>query len=471
MVQGAANGLTGAGAASGARRLDVDTLAPVDDAETAGWPNIEFPQAAVVGVADRLIEEFYRLNGAEPAHLCIDFRSSTFIEIATLQLITSHILRRYRLGCATKLRLPAGDAGLNARHFLRRWSYADVFETLFRTKKFAHFVDRADRRYFAGSPTGGDPGDPYAGAVVRHSTREGEISYRKEAYRFFGFRTWLLSDDMDKRQFVEQERKRWKDADPLIAETLNRRLKAPVTPDAAAEHSRVNSERLVVGRIVFQAITNALRHARASVLQASSHMVERIVIGGAVDKRAAKTDTFFTLVYWDDGESMYATLRRALEAGLPISHPTRMTAAYLIDARKPTEPDRKAHIISSTVVPTNASSDEELLISTIFPGITCDVKDAERLASLGLEEDDPRLAVPGHGLFVLIQTAVELFGGSVAFRTGNFFMNISGLTEKRWQQQRVEGPRPSYKIKINRSEPAFLGNMVTVRLPLSGPSQ
>jgi hypothetical protein len=181
-----------------------------------------------------------------------------------------------------------------------------------------------------------------------------------------------------------------------------------------------------------------------------------------------KTNNFFTLVYWDDGESMYATLRKALSANLPINHPTTLKATYLIDPRKRSDTNGQPRIVSSSEIPTNESSDKELLISTIFPGVTCDVKNSEQLASLGLEEDDPILSVPGHGLFVLTQTAVELFGGSVAFRTGNFFMNVSALTEWEWRQQNLSGPKPIYKIKTNRSEPAFLGNMVTVRLPLGG---
>ena len=440
--------------------------------ETADWPCITFPQSAVVGKADKLIEAFYASNPVEPAKLVFDFSKSSFIEIATLQLITSHIVRRNSLGHITKFRLPSGDKGLDARHFLRRWKYAAIFSEIFgKNNPFREFVDTADHKYFSGSPTGGDSGDPYAGAVVRHEDRHGEITYRIEAYRFFGFKTWLLSQDVDKRRFVEEEKMRWRNADPLIIETLNRRLKTLPAAKLSTEDSSVNGEKLVMGRIVFQAITNALRHPRASILQASSHMGDRPIPAAETPTGFARTDNFFTLVYWDDGESMYATLRKALSANLPINHPTSLKATYLVDPRKPSAMNRQPRIVSSLEIPTNESSDKELLISTIFPGVTCDANDSQRLASLGLEDDDPKLALPGHGLFVLVQTAVAIFGGSVAFRTGNFFMNVSALTEREWHHQNLPGPKPTYKIKTDRSEPAFWGNIVTVRLPLGRPEK
>ena len=438
--------------------------------ETASWPCITFPTRAVVGRAEQLIQAFYLVNPVEPSKLVFDFSDSVFIEIATLQLILSHIRRRHFWGHTTKLRLPSGDNGLDARHFLRRWKYAEVFSKIFGKKQpFSSFVDTADQKYFAGSPTGGDPGDPYAGAMARHEDRFGERTYRIETYRFFGFKTWLLSHDVDKRRFVEEEKKRWRNADPIIMETLNRRLKTPPSARSPSEPSSVNNEKLVVGRVAFQAITNALRHPRASVLQASSHMSDRIRPAGA--SGLSRTNNFFTLVYWDDGESMYATLRKALMANLPINHPTSLSTTYLVDPRKPSDANGQPRVVSSLEIPTNKSSDKELLISAIFPGVTCDAKDSERLASIGLEEDDPILAVPGHGLFVLVQTAVELFGGSVAFRTGNFFMNVSALSDWEWRQQNLSGLKPVYKIKIEESTPAFLGNMVTVRLPLGGPEK
>ncbi len=435
--------------------------------ETADWPCITFPSAAVIGKAEELINAFYTSDPVEPGKLVFDFSTSVFIEIATLQLITSHIRRRHSLGYITKLRLPSGNKGLDVRHFLRRWRYAETFSEIFGKKNpFKAFVDTADHKYFFGSPTGGDPGDPYAGAMVRHEDRYGERAYRIETYRFFGFKTWLLSQDVDKRRFVEEEKKRWRNADPLIIETLNRRLKTPPAARSSTEHSSVNNEKLVMGRIVFQAITNALRHPRAAILQASSHMADRLTSAPTTPTGFTKTDNFFTLVYWDDGESMYATLRKALDANLPINHPTSLKATYLVDPGKPSDMDRQPRVVSSSEIPASGSSDKELLISTIFPGVTCDVKDSERLATVGLEEDDPVLALPGHGLFVLVQTAVELFGGSVAFRTGKFFMNVSALNEREWRQQNLPGSKPTYKIKTDQSAPAILGNMVTVRLPL-----
>ncbi len=65
------------------------------------------------------------------------------------------------------------------------------------------------------------------------------------------------------------------------------------------------------------------------------------------------------------------------------------------------------------------------------------------------------------GLHVLVNTVVDVFGGSLAFRTGSLFMNI-----RRADRSDDEA---KYRAKIARASdavPPFLGNMLTIRLPI-----
>lgn len=166
---------------------------------------------------------------------------------------------------------------------------------------------------------------------------------------------------------------------------------------------------------------------------------------------------------------MYKTLAKAIDQGLPIRHDTRYRAKYFVKSGSSSD-SNGPRLLDSTLIPGRESSDEDLLISTLFPGVTCDVEDREGNSRIGWE-DRPEMAVPGHGLFFLVDAAVSVFGGSVAFRTGNLFMNVSAPSNQDRIQSESQNSTPGYKIKIIKRKTNFLGNMVTVRLPLDGRAQ
>jgi hypothetical protein len=83
-----------------------------------------------------------------------------------------------------------------------------------------------------------------------------------------------------------------------------------------------------------------------------------------------------------------------------------------------------------------------------------------------VEEQQGGRALPGMGLFVLVDVVLSIFRGAVAFRTGRFFMNVRNPSGK---ERELHGAK--YRVKIVRDPqqtPPFHGNMVTVRLPLQG---
>lgn len=434
--------------------------------ETSDWQMIELPAVAVAGPVEDAIEEFYRTAGEEPQRLCINLGATRYVEIAALQIITAHVAARSRRNLITKLRLPSDSGGLNVRHFLRRWQYAAALQDVTRCS-FDTFVDKRDLQYFVGSAGTGDAGDPYAPQVVRYTDRHREIVYSRESYRFFKFTTWQLSDRSDKAAIIEDERRRWKSVQQVVVETLRRSLK--IAPTASEHSSSIDTEKYLVGRVMLQAMTNSLRHPRASVLQASSHMAQTAI----TDKTAASgfrlADSHFTLVYWDDGNPMHSTLREALNEQRAIHFESENAATYLAIHKNELDKTEHVSVKRSNDIPTRASSDEDLLLATLFPGVTCDVSGQSRVQSRDLEREDRLLAVPGHGLFVLIQAVVELMRGTVSFRCGDLFMNVSHLSDAEWLKTKKSGRKPQYRVKIRRIPefiPGFLGNMVTVRLPL-----
>jgi hypothetical protein len=433
--------------------------------ETTDWQTVELPSVATVGAVEDAIEAFYRVASEDPSRLCIDLSAARYIEIASLQTITALIAARCRRDLITKLRLPAGASGLNARHFLRRWQFAEALQDVTR-KSFPSFVDKADLKYFAGSGAG-DIGDPYAPQLVKYSDRHGEVVYSKESYRFFKFTTWQLSNRSDKAAIIEDERRRWKSVEQVVVETLRKSLRIQ---NSLPDGGRVDTEKYLVGRVMLQAMTNSLRHPRASVLQASSHMAQTPVADRTRPSGFTLVDRQFTLVYWDDGNPMHSTLRRALNEDRPIHFASDNTARYLVVCTNEVDKTEHIQVKQSDDIPTRSASDEDLFLATLYPGVTRDVSGQSRMAPSELEREDRLLAVPGHGLFVLVQAVVELMRGTVSFRCGDLFMNVSYLTDDDWIKSKKTGRKPSYRVKIRRLPefvPGFLGNMVTVRLPLN----
>ena len=66
------------------------------------------------------------------------------------------------------------------------------------------------------------------------------------------------------------------------------------------------------------------------------------------------------------------------------------------------------------------------------------------------------------GLYVLTNTTIDVFGGMLSFRTKNYFMNIKAHVDK-------SNAKSNYQVKVKKYGswvPNFVGNMVTIRLPL-----
>ncbi len=190
-------------------------------------------------------------------------------------------------------------------------------------------------------------------------------------------------------------------------------------------------------------------------------------------------DNFLTIVYWDDGKSMLETLKGALFAGLPIHHQTGITASYLAALDNYDDTLRRATVFTSTDVPSEQASDQEFLLATLFPGVTSDVRGRTIMIDQNTEQENKALVKPGMGLHVLISTALDIFGGEVAFRSNRYFMNVSRLSKGQWPYYRKrynikDETKPDYRITVSEFPtrvPEFLGNMITIRLPLSHDDQ
>jgi hypothetical protein len=176
-------------------------------------------------------------------------------------------------------------------------------------------------------------------------------------------------------------------------------------------------------------------------------------------------DAHFTVSFWDDGKSMTSTLKSAIDLdqkNVRQKYPTDLDTNYLFKYYEGQNLVEE-QALDSTLPLDSATPLRLLLLAAIFPGVTCDASGKGHRVHKELEKAEPILATLGMGLFALVRTVVDKFDGSVAFRTGKYFMNV--------KRAKGNSRKEQYQVKIVAkppTTPAFLGNLVTVRLPLQG---
>jgi hypothetical protein len=426
---------------------------------------------ALIGDFERAIDECFQQNDFRHERLTIDLSDVTYVEIPTLQSIIALALSRQRQGLITLLRVPGGEAGKRARDYLRRIEFPKAVSLALKTR-FVNFVAPEDHHYFKG--LGGDSHSlgfsfsPRQRAWRRYQS-EGtapRVDEGLEAEEFFPFTTWCLPEYQEKGRVADEALDAW--SVQTVVSVLDKHLR--VSPEAAdlsvnsTPRRWQSSGQYVASRIVFEAMINAIRHPGATYIQTSSLLNK--YRPGIYWEEAQKRH--FTVTFWDDGASMYDTLKSAIHEGLSVRHhyPKRFETNYDLNLVDDNTGKQFSQIISSAETPQKDTPDHVLLLSTIFPGVTRDVTGKGHRVHPELAISEPELATQGMGLFALVRTAVDLFGGSIAARSGSYFMSIKAGSKKQTMVR--------YQVKIVKkrsSSPPFLGNMLTVRLPLRLPSE
>lgn len=417
---------------------------------------------ALVGQLEAEIDKIHAAESGEPDELVFDFADVSFTEPTTLQYVISLTLARARRGRTTKLRLPAGEAGARVRDFLRRWRFPGAFSAVTGIR-FFDFVDPLDHHYFRG--LGGDRRPTrYSDAT---GDAEGVSESSTDAPRFFPFTTWKLTDYLESARISDEALDTW--SDELVLSVLDRHLQ-PVNGGSELASSGV----YVASRIVFEAMTNAIRHPGANFIQSSSVLrtpraAAAVASSRTPQKSAAdaamstQPDEHFTVTFWDDGTSMGKTLQAAILDGRSVRHeyPAALDTRYWLTlVQAESEVSHDSHLIDSRAELDRGTPAHIALLATIFPGVTSDVSGRGFRVHPELQSSEPVLATQGMGLFALVRTAIDRFGGAVTFRTGTYFMSVKRARSTQDADYRV-------KIIVKaKSTPEFLGNMITIRLPL-----
>jgi hypothetical protein len=368
-------------------------------------------------------------TGTEP--LVIDLANVAFLEVVAGLYLLSAIRTFLAEGREVQIRLPSKDedVGRRVRDFLRVWSFPEAAEVA-SGRRFRELVAEEDHRFFYEGikyyPSGAKWLPPSENPSSVRNRSAARALAELERTRFFGF----IPHDLATASpvgIIEEEWGHWRG--DLVSSVLGHYL-----GDDGSEMPR---------DVIQELLLNAVRHPQAKMM---------MIVSG-VNRDRDENPTALTVSVWDDGEGVVETLRGCLDEQRSI----RVTDVeehehFHLKAKgwEPAEP-----VIDPKTWVSDRCSDQELLLASMFQGIT---RRAESTS------DNPELDLfayegIGEGLFHLYQSVIGHLGGSIAVRTGNFFMNL---------RANKSGARSYHAMVADYRQhgwPPFQGNMFTVRVP------
>lgn len=273
---------------------------------------------------------------------------------------------------------------------------------------------------------------------------------------FFSITSLPFDTDLNKSNSVDEEVNKWDNQNLL--EILRNHL----------EGFTENTSEMLPGTIVWETMTNAQRHGKASKIYTASFFNRK--------------HKHFTLSYWDDGINIYKTLLKALKDGLEIRMPNSSSNQdniinhfSFLSKNKNNKSDFEYIYSDSTpnikTEEYNILIEKKLLIASLFPGITSDVagKTFRKKAKKSLQNIDE----PGNGLSSLLNVVIDILNGNVAIRVGKYFINIKKPTVTEYKKYKENEPAyrfdKLYSLTISdysKYDFDFEGNMITIRLTL-----
>lgn len=381
-----------------------------------------------IGDFDRLVSATLDDKTNIPKQLILNLREVKYFEVACLIYLTSLIKSSIQQNIAINLRLPKSK---QVRDFFRAWHFPQALKEATGIP-FNKIVSEEDLTYFGENPSLKD--QKYAPRIRQY----GDQYLIQMSTDYFPILTFRKPEVGFNYELALKQANRW--ATKFVMITLKQRLHGP--PGYFAS------------RIVFEALMNAVRHPNATLIQMASHYIEH--------KKEGSKSGFFTLICWDDGKSIIDTLKGPFEKGQEISSidESLETDKYKLVYQNEKGDKATPIIVDSNFVPSADSVDSDFLFASILPGITSDVKGIGHRSHPDVAEDK-QFKLPGMGLHLLINAATIIYGGEIAFRTREYFMNI--------KRSDSDDNFCDYNVTLRKmsSSYEFLGNMLIIRLPIN----
>lgn len=370
---------------------------------------IEFGQCVLVNDIEKNI--ILNLNTIEEQkQILLDFSNTQFIRIEALMYLISYISSRKRSNYNTKIKYFSNEK-------MRKYFYVTrFFETLQDISGLTIYdivedlPPNFEETYFSKDFFNKKKYD-FSSDTPREMTDIERLSHW-ERIGFYPLTSLPFSTDSEKSYTLKEEPKKWTEGKTIISIIQKNLSNNAIIGDKISRH------------IIYESITNSIRHPKS----------EKFVI------TSCKQEKYYTLILWDNGDSIVDTLLKELEDGNPIKLPEsnedkHLHSCYCINKKK--HPGRPVaedfDYIFSYDVPDLEEKDAKyhyrkekwfILLSSLFPGITRDPNGFDYEKSNILSPENRSSQTGGRGLTYLINTAVRYLGGEVRIRTSNFFLNI-----------------------------------------------
>lgn len=395
--------------------------------------------------------EFYASQASAVEPLLIDFAESDYIDIPVLTNLIALSISRRDQNQETYLGVSHSKA---VRDFLRVWKFPEAFRDATGIS-FEKLIVEEDQNYRGEAQT------TYRGSGNGIDALEYDADW-KEGYpgrrNFFEFTTYKLRETpasaVRPGAIARCEGSHWNG--DLIKEVLTTHLPSNNPQDDVA---RV---------VIYEALSNCVRHPNAKVVQAVSRF-ERYPNGKPSQLR---------ICVWDDGEGIVSTLKPLIANGLPIRSvrlPTYMYDRIVVRTRQYGGEFDQGHVEAQENDPTTNTPDHIILLASLYPGtsrsVSVQVPDVEKF------EDDAKKISPqaspldskaGMGLYALTRTVVDGYRGSLILRTGCYLLQLELAHDAFVTQFRAR-----YKAKVTLFSEGclpFKGNLLTIQLPVRSSS-
>lgn len=387
---------------------------------------------------------FYESQKEPFDSIIIDLSDIDYIEVVTMIYLIAFIEKLQKEQKDIRLILPLKK---DVRNTMRIWRFPIVLKEVTGIP-FSKFVVEEDLKYFGENTLAGDYYNRFA------KNDEGLKELIKKG--FFSLTSLPFKDKNDKTNAVIDLHIKW--SDDAIKSILKKYL----------ESYNGKKENIIPNRIIYECLTNAVRHSGA----------EKLIVGSFFDKKSKH----LTISFWDNGDSIIQTLKevqgkrplRKKENNKVIESEDNINFSFFV---KPEGDALSKRFYSSDEDPSQYSIPSELLLASFYPGVSRDPDGIDGYNPSPYLEDsdnkDAKLKSPGMGLTTLLNAAIDLMGGMVSVRAENYFVNIKKpIADVRKEYDSLKDKKFSslYQAKIEKLPDAFPkldGNMITIRLPLT----
>lgn len=423
--------------------------------QTDSFLKIKFSGFVHPGDVDKAFINFYRTRAKTEnlQYYSIDLSSVEFVDVPAMSNI---IAQAHVLGNEvnnTFFTLPKRD---NVTNSLVTWGFDEAIEEVMDVDSFDSLLDKHDSDRY------------YRIKDIKKKNYNIESYEHLQYENFFPFRTLKREYFEKKKPEVTQDFfNKWNN-DTIIAI-----LAKHLDPENHSED--VNSiASTFPSRIVYEAITNALRHPKCDIIQTSSKFYD------------SKSD--FSIIFWDNGESIITTLKRyinkykdqnsfreAFFKGLQLSDFSNTDFSFNLDYKslsiktnmefKPEKIWQNYKLLFSDPIKSRRILNFEfledfeylLLLAVFLPGVT---SDPQGKIELGIREIDT--SIVGIGLSILLITVCESFKGRISVRVNGYSLKIKPSTDSSPNHPKFEASIKKFPSGLDH----FKGNLFSIKIPL-----